>query len=203
MCGPAVIVAAAVAAQAFMQSEGERAQKLHESSVVRANAVAMRQQAEVERKKGEYEQRTIDSQREAMRRDYADSAGSNRALMAASGVDISSGSAQDVLVGNADRFASDIGENRLAHAWAGWESRHKVAVANWQADVQDNQANWLKKTSGSLGKSLLGAAIKGVGTYAAAGGSFGSAASSSGGGMGHVFDGDRAGQLGFGPGGTR
>lgn len=169
------------AAQSFMSSEAQRAQSKYEAKVAASNAEAMRQQADLTRKQTEAAQRAKDREREQLRMDYETVSGSNRSLLAASGVDLGSGSASDVLIGNAGRFASDVGENRLQRAWIGWSGDREADLQDWQGDVYASQSSYLKRTAGSMGTSLLTAGMKGVMTgltaYSMAGGAFGGAGS--------------------------
>lgn len=196
------VVGGITALSEFSSAEAARANQKYQANVAASNAAAMRQQAELTRVKMQADQRALDRQREALRRDYEAEAGSNRALLAAGGVDITDGSAADVLIGNADRFATDVGENRLERAWVGWTGNREAQLQDWQGDMYDSQASYLRRTAGSLGKSLLSSFAKGtvagVGTYMAAGGTFGMKAAGDGGGLGHVFDGNRTGGVGGG-----
>ncbi|WCB45281.1 hypothetical protein [Nitratidesulfovibrio vulgaris] len=195
----ALTVGALAGAQSFMGAEAERGQKNYEAKVARANAEAMRQQADLEKRQGIAAQEEVDRERARLRRDYEATSGRNRSLLSSGNVALDSGSALDTLLGNADLFADDMGENRYRHEVVGWEVRRKAQLSNWQADVQDSQANWLKRTAGSLGTSLLTGAVTGtmagLSTYAMAGG-FGAAPGKEG--LGHVFDGNRTGGVGGG-----
>ena len=190
------------AAQSFMGSESQRAQSEHAADVADANARAMRAQADLTRKEGEYAQREVDREREQLRREYEASAGSNRSLLAAGGVALDGGSPLDVLTGNATRFAADMGENRLRRATTGWSYNRKAQLADFQSEVYANEASWNRRTAGSLGSSLLTAGITGVmtgvGSYAWAGGTFGARPGGDGFAAGHVFDGNRTGGVGGG-----
>ena len=164
MCSPiaaAGIMAAVSAGQAFMKSERQRAQTLAQADAARNNALAARQQAHSELQKGELNKRRVDMERDRLRRDYERQAGAKRSLLASGNVDISSGSAADALLGDADLFAEDLAANRHAHALAGWEAGEAARKAAWQADSFDAQASWLGRSAGSLGDSLLSAGIAG------------------------------------------
>lgn len=201
--GMELIIGAAVggltALDSFTSAEATRANQKYQASALASNAAAMRQQADLTRKATEAAQREKDREREALRRAYESEAGSNRALLAASGVDITSGSAADVLLGNAGRFATDMGENRLEREWVGWTGNRQADLQTWQGDVYDSQSSYLKKTAGSLGNSLLSSIVKGgvagLGAYTMAGGKLALAGGDSGG-LGHVFDGNRSGGIG-------
>lgn len=204
--GAEILVGAAIGGltmlDSFSSAEANRKNQKYQASALASNAAAMRQQADITRATTEAAQREKDREREALRRAYEADAGSNRALLAASGVDITSGSAEDVLLGNAGRFATDMGENRLEREWVGWTGNRQADLQEWQADSYDSQASYLKKTAGSLGSSLLSSfakgAVAGVSAYSMAGGTFGMKAAGNGGGLGHVFDGNRTGGLGGG-----
>lgn len=158
----------------YQQSQAANAQAEYQASVARANAEAYRQQAEQQRLAGIAEQEAIGQQREKLTRQYRQEAGKNVSLLAASGTDLTTGSASDILQGNAALYAQDVAENAYTAKLADWENRYKQQTLNWQADVQDANASYLMSTRNSLGNSLLTSTLKGLGagmsTYAMFGG---------------------------------
>ena len=164
MCNPMAatgIMAAVSAGQAFMQSERQRARMRAEADAARNSALAARQQAQVELQKGEMNTRRIDAERDELRRDYERQAGPKRSLIASGNVDISSGSAADSLLGDADLFAEDLAANRHKRSLAEWEAGEAARRAAWQADGLDAHASWLGRSAGGLGDSLLSAGLAG------------------------------------------
>lgn len=205
--GAEILVGAAIGGltmlDSFSTAEANRKNQKYQASALASNAAAMRQQADITRATTEAAQREKDREREALRRAYEADAGSNRALLAASGVDITSGSAEDVLLGNAGRFATDMGENRLEREWVGWTGNRQADLQEWQADSYDSQASYLRKTAGSMGQSLLTSIVKGtvagLGAYSMAGGKLALGAGGGGGGTGGMlWDGNRTGGVGGG-----
>ena len=199
MCDPLTIGVAmggASALMAFSSAEQQRSSAAYqadvmknEATVAENNAKIARQQAGIELQKGEASQRAIDLQRNAMRREYEGKAGTNRSLLAGGNVDITTGSAAESLLGEAQVFSEDLWVNRYNQALAGWEGREASRLQEVQAIQFGNQASslrsqasWLKKSSGSLGSSLLTAGLSGatgfLGGYSMAGGSLFGAASS-------------------------
>ena len=193
MCNPlavGAVMAIGSAVSAFSGAEASRAQARqqadmmnYEAAVSANNAVAMRQQKDIELQKGQIEQNRVDEERNRLRRAYEAEAGTNRSLLAGQGVDISSGSAADSLLGNSLLFAEDMGVNRYNFQLAGWEAREAGRQAETQARQFDHealvsrqQASWIKKTSGNLGTSLLTAGLAGgkgfFSGYSLAGGNF-------------------------------
>lgn len=183
MCYPlavAAAMAAVSAVQSYSESKQKTAQQKYQAAVAENNATAMRQQADLEVQKGQIEQGKVDRERDQLRKTYEAEAGANRSMLAGAGVEMTSGSAADLLTGNANAFADDILVNRYNRAMTGWEAGEKARQANYQASVYSSEASWLKKTAGSTGKSLLTAGITGASTglsvYGAMGGTFGGAA---------------------------
>lgn len=193
MCDPVTVgitMGGLGALGAFMNAEANRAaarqqSEMHryESQVAEQNAQSMQQQANLERQRGEAEQERINRERDTLRHQYEQEAGRNRSLLAAGNVDISSGSALDVLAGNATLFSGDMAVNRYNHALADWEARERARQAEFQsaqyttqAEASRRNAGWVKKSAGGLGTSLLTAGMSGAGAglsgYRTAGGTF-------------------------------
>ena len=172
----AAAIAATVitATSSYIQSQAQNRQAEYQSAVARANAEALRNQAEAERLSGIAQKEAVELKRSELTKQYRSQQGSNISLLSASGVDISSSSAQALLTGNALSYASDVGENAYQAQLTQWESDYKRKNLLWQADVQDAQSSYLSSTVSGLGTSLLTAGLAGVGaglgTYAAFGG---------------------------------
>lgn len=168
------------AAQSVISSEATRASQEYQAQVYAANAEALRTQAELTRQQGEIAQAEIDDEKTQLRRDYNTLQGQNTSLLAAGNVVLESGSALDTVMGNAELFSQDIGDNRYNYALAGWEAENSARQIEYEADVADAQASWLENTAGSLGMSLLTGAltggVTGLSSYMMAGGSFGTSA---------------------------
>lgn len=174
----AAAIAATVitATSSYIQSQAKNRQLEYQSAVARANAQALRNQAEAERISGVAQKEAAELRRSELTKQYRSQQGSNISLLSASGVDVSSSSAQNLLTGNALSYASDVGENAYQAELTQWESDYKRKNLLWQADVQDSQASYLSSTVSGLGTSLLTAGLSGagagLGTYAAFGGGF-------------------------------
>lgn len=125
----------------------------------RAQARSLEAQARSARIQGEAEAAKIDRQKIQMRRQYEDTQGRNRSLLAAGNVDMSSGSAARTEAGNISRFAADIGDNAYARAMKLWETKASEETMKAQA------SNVRKSAPGVLG-TLLNAAISGAGGFA-------------------------------------
>jgi hypothetical protein len=158
-------MAAMAAGQAFMQAEQQRAHKQAQAGAAENNAIAMRQQADVERQKGEAETRRHDMDRDKLSRDYQARAGAQRSLLASGNVDIASGSAADSLLGNAALYGEDLAANRHKRALASWQADENARQARRQADAYAAQASWLNASAGNIGDSLLSAGMAGAGSY--------------------------------------
>lgn len=152
----------------------------YNKNLARAQAQAARNQAEAAQVKGRIEAENRDRERNELTRRYADQQAGNVAGFGALGVDMSSGSAQRLLSGNASRYAQAVGENRYQKALGEWETRENVRANLTSAANYDAQASWYDSTVQGLGSTLLTAGLSGLtsglGTYAAAGGFGGGAA---------------------------
>jgi hypothetical protein len=160
-----VLTAVVKAAQTFQTLEANRKQKEYQAAVERNNAIAKRQQAELTERRTEIAMRAKDEEKKKLKREYTAAAGTNRSLLAAGNLDITSGSALDLLEGNYNRFADDAGELEYQKELTGWEGRREAQIQNWEGDVADSNASYLEKTKGSLGDSLLGGAFTGLATF--------------------------------------
>ena len=157
-------------------------QAQYNKKMAEAQAQAARNQAKVTAEKGRIEAENLDRERNALTRQYADLQAGNVASFGALGVDMSSGSAMDVLSGNASRYAGDVGLNRYQKAVNQWETDENVKASLTNAANYDAAASWYGNSVKGLGNTLLTAGLSGltsgIGAYATAGG-FGGAGSSS------------------------
>lgn len=147
-------------------AEAQKRQAQYDASIASQNATRARGDAEVENMRSQENLRNLDRQRTQMRREYTAEQGKNLSLLGASGTDISSGSALDMMTGNADIFSADMGEALRNRSFAAWEGTTKVQNLLHEADIYDSKASYLSSTEANLGNSLLNAGI-------AAGGSIG------------------------------
>lgn len=170
---PAIVMAIISAVSAVAQSESNRRQKNYEADVARKNAIAKRQEAELEKKKTANELRLKDKEKNDVRRKYKSAAGINRSMLAAGNVDITSGSAFDMLAGNYNRFADDMGELEYQKEQIRWGGEREYDLLNWEADSYDNRASFLKRSAGTLAGSVLTAGLAGTSSYISEGGTFG------------------------------
>lgn len=146
----------------------------YQAQAAEANAQAARNQAKITAEKGRIEAENIDRERSALTREYGDTQAGNAATFGALGVDMSSGSAANVLTGNAVRYASDIGLNSYQKNVADWETRQNMNAALTNAANYDNQAGYYKSSVQGLGSTLLTAGLSGLASglsvYSTAGG---------------------------------
>lgn len=170
--------AAITHATTFMEMERQRKQQRYEASVADANAASLRNQRDAVRQEGRIAQENLDKRKEALHRRYNQVQSGDIAALGAGNVDMTSGSAADALRGNADRYAEDVGDNAYAKSLARWETQNHADALNYQADRYNAQASYLKKTSGNLLTSWLGADLAAAGNFFGSGPvSFGSGGS--------------------------
>ena len=162
------------ALSSLSQTQQQNAQASMQKAQMEANAQAARNQAKITAEKGRIEAENLDREKSALRRNYADLQAGNMANLGALGVDMSSGSAQATLEGNAQRFAADVGANRYQKAVGEWETRENVKAQQANAQNYENAASWYGKSVKNLGQSLFTAGLSGlasgISAYAMAGG---------------------------------
>ena len=142
-----IATAAMTALSSFSQSQQQSQQQKEQASALQAKASATRKQTA---RKGRVEAENYDRQKSALRREFQETQGRNRSLLAAGNVDMGGGSALDVSLGNIERFAADVGENAYQKALKQWETAQEVKNINYQAATLDAQGSYLKKTAGNL-----------------------------------------------------
>jgi hypothetical protein len=162
----AIIGAVISAVSAFSQMEAQRKQQEYQAKVAKANATAKQQQALLTRKKTEVAQRAVDEEKKDVKRNYESAAGTNRSLLAAGNLDLTSGSALDLLEGNFNRFADDMGELEYDKALKGWEGSREAQLQEFEADVDLSKASFLSSAAGSTGDSLLAGGLAGGSSFA-------------------------------------
>ncbi len=148
----------------------QSAQAASQKSQLEYQAAVAQNEANLERQKGIVEQENLDREERAMREDFAAQQGHNLNMLSAGNLDITSGSASDVLEGNIGKFANDL-------AW----QKYQQDVSQWETDQRakslEGQSSYLHSTASQLGPSLLGSAMAGVSAglsgYSMAGGTFG------------------------------
>lgn len=140
------------------RSQQQRAQ----AEAQKTQAAEYRRQAELAGQRGEIEAQNIERRKIKLRREFNEIQSRNRSLLAAGNVDMASGSALDLSLGNIDRFAADLGDNAYEKALKQWESRENSRILDWQARQAEAQASYLNRTAGNLGTSLLDAGIAGA-----------------------------------------
>lgn len=149
------------AATSLLGSAGEASRGRAQTEAQKAQAAEYRRQADLARQKGDMEASQIDQRKTRLRREFQEKQARNRSLLAAGNVDMASGSALDVSLGNIDRFAADLSENSWQRALKEWETREQVKGLHYQADTASAQASYLGRTASSFGPSLLKAAFNG------------------------------------------
>lgn len=170
------------ALSSIASTNAQNRQAKYNQQMMQAQAQAARNQAKITEERGRIEAENLDRERNALTREYADLQAGNVASFGALGVDMSSGSAADVLMGNASRYAGDVGLNRYQKDISEWETRENVKANLANAANYDAAASWYGNSVKGLGNTLLTAGLSGltsgIGAYATAGG-FGGAGSSS------------------------
>lgn len=160
-----LISGALTAFQAFAASQGQIAQARNQARVMRANAEMTRQNAEREAEAARLEAQELDRRKGRLRSEFERTQAGNRIALGAGNVDMASGSALDVSLGNIDNFAADMGDNAYAVAMRKWEADERERLGRQQAHVMEENASWLSRSSGNPLSSLLSAGISGLGGF--------------------------------------
>jgi hypothetical protein len=175
----AIVVGLVSAFSAFQQSEAQRQQQEYEAAITRNNAIAKDQQAELVRQRTEADRIAADKEKHKVKRKYLDAAGTNMSLIASKNVALT-GSALDLLEGNLEIFADDMGEMEFQKELNTWTGRREAQVLDFEAETLRSNASFLERTAGSVGQSLLTGGIAGLtggfSAFSAGGGSFGGGA---------------------------
>ena len=176
----AVAMGGMAALSSLSQTNAANQQARYQQAQMQANAAAARNQARIAAEKGRIAAENMDREKSAMHREYADIQSGNVASMGALGVDMSSGSAAQVLSGNASSYAADVGANRSQKSVGLWETRQNVRAQEANAANFDSAASYYGSTVKGLGHSLLTAGVQGlvsgISAYSMAGGFAGPAA---------------------------
>lgn len=163
--------------EAFSQAESERLR-------ARKPADFMEQQAANTRARGVYEQtragveaQAIDRKKTQLTRQFRDTMGHNRSMLAAGNVDLATGSAMDVQQGNISLYAQDMAENAYDKLLRLWEGDQAYNSYDAEARNLESQASYIKNTAGTIGTSILMGGWEAnkafLKSYSSAGGLFG------------------------------
>lgn len=173
-----IIAGALGALSSFSSSIQAGSAQRQQAEMMKANAELMRRNAQVEAERGRQEAYELDSRKSKLRREFMETQAHNRVALGTGNVDMTSGSALDVSLGNIDSFAADMEDNAFTVAMKNWETNEKVKGMEHQAANMDANATYLDKTAANLGSSLLTAGLSGAmgfaGAYSMAGGSLSS-----------------------------
>ncbi len=150
------------AANSFAQAENARKNQLFAAQSLAQQAALAERQALVAKRQGEAEKAELETKKTAQHARYKTKQAENQALLAASGVDAATGSAQDLLFGTSAVYAAEAGENAWQRALSGWLTDEKVQEKRYNAQNLLAQSAWKQKTASSLGNSLLTATKSGI-----------------------------------------
>lgn len=157
-------------AQSEAQAQNTKRQMQSQAKMYEAQAKVARNQAEQQRLQGEIDAKQIERNKIKLREAYEKSQSHNRSMLSAGNVDMTSGSALDVSLGNINNFAADVADNAYAKALKEWETLANVNTLNNQANNYDAQASYSRKLASRQNSSwlpsLLTAAISGAGGFA-------------------------------------
>lgn len=147
-------------------SETANTRQRMQASQLEAQSAVARRQAELTRQQGEQDAYETGRKRSQIRRQFQELQSANNVRLGAGNVDMTSGSAEAVSLGNINRFANDMGENSLERATRLWQAQENARMQDWQADALNANSSYLRRTAGNLGTSLLTGMINGASSFA-------------------------------------
>ena len=162
------VAGALSALSTFSQSMQAGAAQRQQAAQLEANARVARNNATLELERGRIESWEQDRQKSRLRREFNDKQGHNRIFLGAGNVDMASGSALDVQLGNIDAFAADMADNKYAVAMRKWEARQQANNYTAQANALEANSSYLDRSAANIGTSLFSAALSGGGAFAGA-----------------------------------
>lgn len=176
-----VAMMALSAASAAVNTLSSGAQQRQQAAIAQAQSKAQAAQYDAQAKNVDAQNRVrqeeLDRQKVLMRRQYAEEQARNRVLLAGGNVDSATGSAVDVAMGNANRFAADVGQNRYIAAMEAWNADSQRKSLEASAQNHRNMADYYGNIRSNVGSTLLMAGLNGLvaagSTYVAGGGMWG------------------------------
>lgn len=117
----------------YFSSKAAQAQAKSKARVASANASILRSQKVTQDIANRQALDALAQQRNAVTAAYRDQQGANIAGAGAANVDISSGSAAQILEGNAQRYSQDMARSRYAEALQMWQGESALSMLEAQA----------------------------------------------------------------------
>lgn len=146
--------------QSYFAADAAKAQA--KARVGAANASMLRSQKVTQDIANRQALDALAQQRSAVTDAYRAQQGANIAGAGAANVDISSGSAAQILKGNANRYANDMARSRYAEALQQWQGESALSMLEAQAkgyditsSAQRSIANMIDPLGNAIGSSLM------------------------------------------------
>lgn len=146
----------------YFSSKAAKAQAKAKARVGAANASMLRSQKVTQDIANRQALDALAQQRSAVTDAYRAQQGANIAGAGAANVDISSGSAAQILEGNANRYANDMARSRYAEAIQQWQGESALSMLEAQAkgyditsSAQRSIANMIDPLGNAIGTGLL------------------------------------------------
>lgn len=143
-------------------SLSQNQQMIAQGQAQEAQAKALRQQSEQQRRAAVANAETIGERKTTLRRQYDQLMARNNVQLGAGNVSLARGSAAKVAEGNANIFAEDIAENSYQKAIRFWEDSQKADTLKFQADQAEAQADYLNTQGSMVAPTLLKAGLAGA-----------------------------------------
>jgi hypothetical protein len=148
--------------QSYFAADAAKAQAKAKARVGAANASMLRSQKVTQDIANRQALDALAQQRNAVTDAYRAQQGANIAGAGAANVDISSGSAAQILEGNANRYAQDMARSRYAEAIQQWQGESALSMLEAQAkgyditsSAQRSIANMIDPLGNAIGSSLM------------------------------------------------
>lgn len=148
--------------QSYFAADAAKAQAKAQARVGAANASMLRSQKVTQDIANRQALEALARQRSAVTDVYRAQQGANIAGAGAANVDISSGSAAQILEGNADRYARDMASSRYQEAVQMWQGESAISMLEAQAkgyditsSAQRSIANMIDPLGNAIGSSLM------------------------------------------------
>lgn len=161
----ALISAGLAVAGSVAGSLAQNQQNIAQGEAQEAQAKALRQQSDQQRKAAVANAEVVGERKSELRRQYNKMVGRNNVQLGTGNVSLASGSATQVAEGNANRFAQDIAENSYQKALRFWEDSQKADSLKFQADQAEAQADYLNTQGSMVAPTLLKAALAGASSF--------------------------------------
>lgn len=141
---------------------GSISQQRQQAKQLRTQAAFLRNKQKYDQAQARVDADNIGRNRSRLTEAFRETQGANRVKLGAGNVDMASGSALDVSLGNINRYAQDVADNSYSRAVRLWEASENDRNLQWQIDAANAQSSYLKKSAKEMEGTLLDLALPGI-----------------------------------------